>query len=97
MIHAGDIHLADLRDERRWVVLVVSNDRFHRMSDRVLVAPGIEVDDDEILPPWYIRVDGAVFALDMVRSIPAARLLKRTGRASSVDVERVRRTLRLIT
>ena len=46
MVHAGDIHLADLRDERHWVVLVLSNDRVHRMSERVLVAPGIEVDDD---------------------------------------------------
>ncbi len=97
MIHAGDIHLADLRDERRWVVLVLSNDRFHRMSERVLVAPGIDVDDDEVLPPWHIRVDGDVFALDLLRSIPAARLLQRTGRASSVDLERARRALRLIT
>jgi mRNA-degrading endonuclease toxin of MazEF toxin-antitoxin module len=97
MIHAGDIHLADLRDERRWVVLVLSNDRFHRMSERVLVAPGIEVHGDEVLPPWNIRVEGDVFALDLLRSIPAARLLQRTGRASSVDVERARRALRLIT
>jgi mRNA-degrading endonuclease toxin of MazEF toxin-antitoxin module len=97
MIHAGDIHLADLRDERRWVVLVLSNDRFHRMSERVLVAPGIDVDDDEVLPPWNIRVDGDVFALDLLRSIPTARLLRRTGRASSVDLERARRALRLMT
>ena len=97
MIHAGDIHLADLRDERRWVVLVLSNDRFHRMSERVLVAPAIDVDDDEVLPPWYIRMDGDVFALDLLRSIPVARLLERTGRAASVDLERARRALRLIT
>ena len=97
MIHAGDIHLADLRDERRWVVLVLSNDRFHRMSERVLVAPATEVDDDEVLPPWNIRVDGEVFALDLLRSIPAERLLQRTGRASSVDLERARRAFRLIT
>lgn len=97
MIHAGDIHRADLRDERRWVVLVLSNDRFHRMSERVLVAPGIDVDDDEVLPPWNIRVDGDVFALDLLRSIPAARLLQRTTRASSLDLERARRALRLIT
>jgi len=97
MIHAGDIHLADLRDERRWAVLVLSNDRFHRMSDRVLVAPGIDVDDDEVLPPWNIRVDGETFALDLLRSIPVARLLERIGRASSVDLDRAQRALRLIT
>ena len=97
MIHAGDIHPADLRDERRWVVLVLSNDRFHRMSERVLVAPAIDVDGDEVLPPWYIRIDGDMFALDLLRSIPAARLLQRAGRASSVDRERAQRALRLIT
>jgi mRNA-degrading endonuclease toxin of MazEF toxin-antitoxin module len=97
MIHAGDIHRADLRDERRCVVLVLSNDRFHRMSERVLVAPGIDADDDEVLPPWNLRVDGDVFALDLLRSIPAARLLRRTGRASPVHLERARRALRLIT
>jgi len=97
MIHAGDIHLADLRDERRWVVLVLSNDRFHRMSERVLVAPAIEVEGDEVLAPWNIIVEGDVFALDLLRSIPAARLLQRTGRASSVDLERAQRALRLIT
>lgn len=76
---------------------MLSNDRFHRMSERVLVAPAVDVDDDEVLPPWYIRMDGDVFALDLLRSISVARLLKRTGRASSVDRERARRALRLVT
>jgi mRNA-degrading endonuclease toxin of MazEF toxin-antitoxin module len=97
MIHAGDIHLADLHGERRWTVLVMSNDRFHRASDRVLVAPGIDVDDDEIIPPWIIRIGDDAFALDLVRSIPASRLLERTGRASSVDLQRARRALHQIT
>lgn len=76
---------------------MLSNDRFHRMSERVLVAPAVDVDDDEVLPPWYIRMDGDVIALDLLRSISVARLLKRTGRASSVDRERARRALRLVT
>lgn len=97
MIQAGDVHLADLRDEKRWVVLVVSNDRFHRVSDRVLVAPSLEVDDDEVVPPWIIQVGGDAFALDLIRSIPASRLLERTGRASSVDLQRARRAIRQIT
>ena len=75
----------------------MSNDRFHRMSERVLVAPAIEVDGDEVLAPWNIIVEGDVFALDLLRSIPAARLLQRTGRASSVDLEGAQRALRLIT
>ena len=78
-------------------MLVLSNDRFHRMSERVLVAPVIEVGDDEVFAPWNISVEGDVFALDLLRSIPVARLLQRTGRASSVDLERAQRALRLIT
>ena len=45
-------------------MLVSSNDRVHRMSERVFVAPGIEV-DDEVLPPWNVRIDSDVFALDL--------------------------------
>jgi mRNA-degrading endonuclease toxin of MazEF toxin-antitoxin module len=97
VIHAGDIHLADLRDERRWTVLVLSNDRFHRASERVLVAPSIEVADDEVLPPWNIQIGGDVFALDLLRSIPASRLLDRIDRAPSADLDRARRALRQIT
>lgn len=97
MIHAGDIHLADLRGGLRWAVLVVSNDRFHRMSDRVLVAPNIDVEDDELVPPWVVRVGADAFALDLLRSIPASRLLERIGRASSVDVQQARRAIRQIT
>jgi len=57
----------------------------------------IEVGDDEVFAPWNISVEGDVFALDLLRSLPAARLLRRTGRASSVDLERAQRALRLIT
>ena len=39
MTDAGDIHLADLNEECRRHVLVVSNRRFNRLSGRVLVAP----------------------------------------------------------
>jgi hypothetical protein len=49
------------------------------------------------LPPWNIRLGGDVFALDLLRSIPASRLLERIDRASSADLERARRALRLIT
>lgn len=97
MIQAGDVHLADLRDEQRWVVLVVSNDRFHRASDRVLVAPGVDIDHDEVVPPWLVRVEDQAFALHLMRSIPSSRLLERVGRASSVDVQRARRAIRQIT
>ena len=97
MIHVGDIHVADLGDERRWPVLVMSNDRFHRTSQRRLVAPGLQVGDDEVLPPWHIRIGEYVYAVDLLRSVPASRLLDRVDRAPSVDIERARRALRQIT
>ena len=48
MIEAGDVHLADLNEERRRHVLVVSNGRFNRLSGRALVAPEITGDPDEV-------------------------------------------------
>ncbi len=77
MIRSGDIHLADLNDEVRRRVLIVSNDRFHAMSGRVLVAPEVPVEIDEVLFPWRVRIDDAVYAVDLLRSLPMERLLER--------------------
>ena len=41
MIESGNIHLADLNQEHRIPVLVVSTGRFTRLSGRALVAPAI--------------------------------------------------------
>ena len=42
---AGDIFLADARDEQRRRVLVVSDARFHRATERAIVAPSIATID----------------------------------------------------
>ena len=97
MIDAGDIHLADLHEERRRRVLVISNGRFHAASGRVLVAPEVVGDADEVLSPWRVQVDGAIFAVDLVRSLPVERLLERIDRAPATAVALVRRALRNIT
>jgi mRNA-degrading endonuclease toxin of MazEF toxin-antitoxin module len=97
MIFAGDIYLADLNEEIRRRVLVVSNERFHRAADRVLVAPQVN-DEAVVVPfPWRIQIDDQTFALDLVRSISAARLLDRVDRAPAAAMVNVRRTLRQIT
>lgn len=80
MIDAGDIHLADLNEERRRV-LVISTARFHRISSRVLVAPEIIGEPDAVPFPWRIQVDDGVYAVDLIRSLPVQRLLDRVGRA----------------
>jgi hypothetical protein len=49
VIESGDIHLADLREERRRRVFVISNARFDAMRGRVLVAAEIERGPDEVL------------------------------------------------
>jgi mRNA-degrading endonuclease toxin of MazEF toxin-antitoxin module len=97
VINAGDIHLADLNEERRRRVLVISNERFHRISGRVLVAPEIEGPPDAVPFPWRIQVDDAVYAVDMVRGLPVGRLLDRTDRAPADAMALARRALLNIT
>ena len=93
MIEAGDIYLADLNEERRRPLLVVSNARFNRSADRVLVAPEISGEPVEAPFPWRVSVDDAVFAVDLLRSIPAGRLLERTDRAPFATMLIVRRAV----
>ena len=97
MISAGDIHLADLNDERRRRVLVVSNDRFNAAAGRALVALEIVGEPDAIPFPWRVQVDDAVFAVDLLRSLSLDRLLARTDRAPAGAMAVVRHALRQIT
>jgi mRNA-degrading endonuclease toxin of MazEF toxin-antitoxin module len=97
VINAGDIHLADLNEERRRHLLVISNDRFHRVSGRVLVAPEIIGEPDEVPFPWRVQIDDTVYAADLVRSLPADRLLDRTDRAPADAMAIVRRAFLNIT
>lgn len=54
-------------------------------------------DPDEIPFPWRIEIDEAVYAVDLVRSLPVGRLLDRTDRAPAATMSAVRRALRAIT
>ena len=96
MIEAGDIHLADLNQQRRLPVLVVSSGKFTRLSGRAIVAPAIPGEPDEVPFPWRIEAEGHVFAIDLVRSIPAERMLERVGRATPTVAASVQRVLRHI-
>lgn len=97
MIDAGDIALADLRDERRHRVLVVSTARFHRLAHRCVVVPSIPGDPDETPFPWRVDVDGTVFAVDLIRSLPIDRVLDVVGVAPPPAFDRVRRAVRHLT
>ena len=93
MIDAGDIYVADLHQERRRHVLVISTRRFHQLSGRVLVAPELFSERDVVDFPWRVQIGDAVFAVNLVRSVPATRLLERTDRASVSAMTLVRRAL----
>ena len=97
MISAGDIHFADLNEERRRRVLVISNSRFHPASGRALVAPEIIGGPAEVPFPWHVRVDDGGYAVDLARSLAIDRLLDRTDRGPSEAMAIVRRALLNIT
>ena len=97
MIESGDIQLADLNQERRIPVLVVSTGRFTRLSGRVIVAPAIPGEPDDVPFPWRIEAEGHVFAIDALRSIPAERLVEVLGRVTPAVAASVQRVLRHIT
>ena len=93
----GDIYDADLNEERRRRVLVVSSARFNQLSGRAVVVPAEHGPPDDVLDPWRVPVESAVFAVDHVRSVPTARLLEQVDRAPIDAVNRIRRALRAIT
>lgn len=97
MIEAGDIYLADLNEDRRLRVLVVSNERFHRMAGRALVAPELAAVMGAPTFPWRVNVDETTFAVDLLRSVPVDRLLDRVDRAPAGLVKLVEQSLRRIT
>lgn len=97
MTDAGDVWLADLNDERRPRVLVLSTARFHRLAGRALVAPELAGPADDKPFPWRVEVDGTVYAVDLLRSLPTERLLERVDRAPAAAVAAARRALHHMT
>lgn len=97
MTEPGDIYLADLNEERRRRVLIASNARFNHAAGRVVVVPEVFGGMDDVRFPWRIAGDDAVFAVDLLRTIPAERLLDRVGRAAHPAMAQVRRAITNIT
>ena len=93
----GDVYHADLNEERRRRVVVISSARFNRLAGRALIVPAEHGPPDEVLDPWRVPIDGIVYAVDHVRSVPAARLLERVDRVPVGAVNGILRALRAIT
>jgi mRNA-degrading endonuclease toxin of MazEF toxin-antitoxin module len=88
---AGDIVLADARDEQRRRVLVLSDTRFHRVTGRAMVAPSIAtVAADR--SPWRPGTDER-FAVDFLTTLPLDRLLEAVGRVDAATLRRAQRAV----
>ncbi|MFV0257442.1 MAG: type II toxin-antitoxin system PemK/MazF family toxin [Acidimicrobiales bacterium] len=74
---SGEIWRADLGTETRQSVYVISEDRFHQLAERALVAPVLPVSGSGNSPPWWVSSDSSVVALERLSSIPVTRLLDR--------------------
>ena len=89
----GEIWLADLGAETRRSVYVVSDDRFHRLAARALVAPVLVSPGTGHHPPWWIAHEQSVVAVERLTSIPVERLLERNGSAQYSTIRAVQRTI----
>lgn len=97
MIEQGDIWLAELGDEIRRAVFIVSDARFHQGSARAFVAPLLEMREDAVLRPWRLRHGRQVIALDFLRSVELTRLLERIDAVPVATIRRAQRLVRAIT
>ena len=93
----GDIWLADVGAETRRSVYVVSDDRFHRLAERAIVAPVLPSHGVARNPPWWIANENAVVALERLSSVPVDRLLERHGTAPYSTVRAVQRAIGWLT
>jgi mRNA-degrading endonuclease toxin of MazEF toxin-antitoxin module len=93
---AGEVWLADRGDERRHLVFVISDARFHRLAERVVVAPVLE--SMPAAPrPWHIPFDERAIAVNQLGTTAVDRLLERVDRGDLETLQRVRRAVQAIT
>ncbi len=89
---AGEIWLADRGDERRHLLYVISDSRFHRLAERAVVAPVLDT-----LPaaprPWHIAIDERAIAVNQLGTTPIDRLLERVDRGDLETLRRVRQAV----
>jgi mRNA-degrading endonuclease toxin of MazEF toxin-antitoxin module len=95
-VSAGEIWLADRGDETRRLVFIVSDERFHRLAERAVVAPVL--DSIPASPrPWHIPLGEQTVAVNLLATTPVDRLLERVERAGPETLRRVRHAVREIT
>jgi mRNA-degrading endonuclease toxin of MazEF toxin-antitoxin module len=93
---AGEIWLADRGDERRHLLYVISDARFHRLAERAVVAPVLDT-PPAAARPWHIAIDERAIAVNQLGTTPIDRLLERIDRGDLETLRRVRQAVHAIT
>lgn len=93
----GDIWLADLGGETRRLVYVASDERFHRLAERAVVAPVLAAPSTGASPPWWINHEESIIAVERLSSVAVERLLERRGTMPYATVRAVQRTIGWLT
>ena len=95
-VRAGEVWLAGRGDETRRLVFVISDERFHRLAERAVIAP--VVDRAPSSPrPWHIPLGKRTIAVNQLATTPVDRLLERVERARFETLRKVRQFVREIT
>lgn len=94
--NAGEIWLVDGGTETRRLVYVVSSSRFHRLSDRAVIAPVLER-MPAVPPPWYIPAGDRAIAVHQLGTTTIDRLLEPIERPDAHTLRQVRRAIVEIT
>ena len=93
---AGELWLADRGDERRHLLYVISDSRFHRLAERAIVAPVLDA-----MPaaprPWHVAIDDRAIAVNQLGTASIDRLLERVERGDLETLRRVQSVVRQIT
>ncbi len=88
--------LADRGDERRHLLFVISDSRFHRLAERAVVAPVLDT-MPAAARPWHIPFDEGAIAVNQLGTTAIDRLLERVDRGDLETLQRVRRAVQAIT
>jgi mRNA-degrading endonuclease toxin of MazEF toxin-antitoxin module len=93
---AGEIWLADRGEEQRRLVFVVSDERFHRLSGRAVIAPVLDAIPSTAYP-WHVALSEArAVGVNQIGTAPVERLLERTETTAGDTLRRVRHAVHAI-
>lgn len=76
-------------------MFIVSSARFHRLSDRAVVAPVLDRAPDSPFP-WHIPMGTRTIAVHQLGTVTIDRLLKRVDRADAETLRQVRQAVQQI-